>query len=120
MPSNRRLVTTLALTAYALLGLQAAHAQATMDHSAMGHTTSAAKSLSVAMTDGEVKKMDAKAQTITLAHGPIKNLDMPAMTMVFKVKTPALLAKVKVGDKVKFSAEMPDGALTVTALELAR
>ena len=74
----------------------------------------------MAWTDGDVKKIDRKAQTITLQHGLIKNLDMPAMTMVFKVKTPALLERVKVGDKVKFSAEMPNGALTVTALELAR
>jgi Cu/Ag efflux protein CusF len=73
-----------------------------------------------AVTDGEVKKVDTKAQTITLAHGPIKNLDMPPMTMVFKVKSPALLAGVKVGDKVKFSAEMPNGVMTVVALEASR
>jgi len=72
------------------------------------------------LTDGEVKKMDPKAQTITLAHGPIQNLDMPAMTMVFKAGTPALLGKVKVGDKVKFRAEMPNGTLTVTAIALAK
>ena len=72
------------------------------------------------LTDGEVRKMDPKTQTITLAHGPIKNLDMPGMTMVFKVSTPALLAKVKVGDKVKFHAEAPKGAMTVTAIELAK
>lgn len=72
------------------------------------------------LTDGEVKKMDPKAQTVTLAHGPIKNLDMPAMTMVFKAGTPALLGQVKVGDKVKFRAEMPNGTLTVTAIELAK
>jgi Cu/Ag efflux protein CusF len=97
-----------------------AHAQATMDHGAMGHAAPAspAKASAAAMTDGEVKKIDAKAQTITLAHGPIKNLDMPAMTMAFKVKTPAWLSKVKVGDKVKFSAEMPNGVMTVVALEL--
>jgi len=79
-----------------------------------------ARADTTALTDGEVKKMDLKAQTITLAHGPIKNLDMPPMTMVFKVKPPALLAKVKPGDKVKFVAEMPNGVLTVTALERAR
>jgi Cu/Ag efflux protein CusF len=72
------------------------------------------------MTDGEVKKLDPKAQTITLAHGPIKNLGMPGMTMMFKVSSPALLDKVKVGDKVKFHAEAPHGAMTVTAIELAK
>jgi len=72
------------------------------------------------LTDGEVKKLDSKAQTITLAHGPIQNLNMPAMTMVFKASTPALLGTVKVGDKVKFRAEMPNGTLTVTAIALAK
>lgn len=72
------------------------------------------------LTDGEVKKLDPKAQTITLAHGPIKNLDMPAMTMAFKASTPALLGQVKIGDKVKFRAEMPNGTMTVTAIALAK
>ena len=108
--------TTLMLTlACALAGqsLGAAAAQATMDHSKMGHAA-------VAMTDGEVTKIDQKTQTITLKHGPIANLDMPAMTMAFKVKSPALLAKVKAGDKVRFTAEMPGGTLTLAAIELAK
>ena len=74
----------------------------------------------IPMTRGEVKKLDPKAQTVTIAHGPIKNLDMPAMTMVFKVKTPALLEKVKAGDQVKFIAEMPGGTLTISAMETLR
>jgi Cu/Ag efflux protein CusF len=41
---------------------------------------------------------------------------MPAMTMVFQVKDPALLARVKPGDKVKFRAEMAGTALVVTEL----
>ena len=88
----------------------------------MGHKVPVlpAKAGATAMTEGEVKKIDTKAQTITLAHGTIRNLDMPAMTMVFKLKTPALLDAVKVGDKVKFSAEMPNGVITVVALEPRR
>ena len=121
MPFKPFIAATLVLTSLPFFSFNA-HAQATMDHSAMGHTTSTspAKSGVTAMTEAEVKKVDRKAETITLQHGLIKNLEMPAMTMVFKVKTPALLAKVKVGDKVKFNAEMPDGVLTVTALELSR
>ncbi len=90
-----------------------------MDHSAMGHgaPVSPVKVAATPMTEGQVKKVDIKAQTVTLVHGPIKNLDMPAMTMVFKVSPPALLATVKVGDMVKFSAEMPNGVMTVVALE---
>lgn len=122
MHFRQTLAVTLTLTGAALLATGAA-AQSTMDHSKMDHapvSSPAAKAAAPAWTDGEVRKIDTKAQTITLQHGRIKNLDMPAMTMVFKVKTPALLERVKVGDKVKFSADMPNGALMVTALERAR
>ena len=69
------------------------------------------------LVDGEVRKVDLSAQKITLKHGEIKNLDMPAMSMVFKVKAPALLYKVKAGDRVQFTAEDVNGALTVVTLE---
>ncbi|OFZ96514.1 MAG: RND transporter [Betaproteobacteria bacterium RIFCSPLOWO2_02_67_12] len=69
-----------------------------------------------AQSEGEVRKVDRDAQKITIKHGPLKNLDMPAMTMVFKVKDPALLERVKAGDKVKFQAENVGGALTVTEI----
>jgi Cu/Ag efflux protein CusF len=42
---------------------------------------------------------------------------MPAMTMVFQVQDPAMLDKVKVGDKVKFQAERVGGQYTVTRIE---
>lgn len=72
---------------------------------------------SVAMTEGEVRKVDMDAKKITLRHEPMQSLDMPAMTMVFQVKDPALLDKVKVGDKIKFSAEKVGGAFIVTHIE---
>jgi Cu/Ag efflux protein CusF len=68
-------------------------------------------------TEGEVRRVDARAQTITLKHGEIKNLDMPAMTMAFKVQDPALLAQVKAGDKVRFTADKLGGNYTVLSLE---
>ncbi len=71
-------------------------------------------------TLGEVRKVDKAAKKITIKHGPIVNLDMPPMTMVFQVKEPAMLAKVKAGDKVKFRAENLGGALTVTRIEVAK
>ena len=74
---------------------------------------------SSAMADGEVRRVDKGAKKITIKHGPLQNLDMPAMTMVFQVKDPAMLDKVKVGDKVKFSAEKIAGSFTVTQIELA-
>lgn len=73
-----------------------------------------------ALTDGEIRKVDKDAKKITIKHGPIRNLDMPAMTMVFRVKDPALLEQVKAGEKVKFAAESVGGAFTVTKIEAAR
>jgi Cu(I)/Ag(I) efflux system periplasmic protein CusF len=71
------------------------------------------------MASGEVRKVDKDAAKITIKHGDIKSLDMPAMTMVFQVRDPALLDKVKPGDKVKFSVERRDGAFVVNAIESA-
>ena len=71
-----------------------------------------------AMSEGEVRKVDSTAGKLTLRHGPLANLDMPAMTMVFRVKDPAWLAQLKVGDRVRFVAKRVDGNLTVTAIEL--
>ena len=72
------------------------------------------------MSDGEVRKVDKDARKITLRHGEIKNLNMPAMTMVFQVKDPSMLDKVKAGDKVKFKAVNASGTLTVTQIESAQ
>jgi Cu/Ag efflux protein CusF len=72
------------------------------------------------LADGEVRKVDKDAKKITLKHGELKALDMPAMTMVFQVGDPALLERVKVGDKVKFKAEKIGGAYVVTAIEVSR
>lgn len=76
-----------------------------------------------AMTDmvaGEVRKVDKDARKITLRHAEIKQLDMPAMSMVFQVKDPAMLDKVKAGDKVKFKAENAGGAMTLTEIETVK
>jgi Cu/Ag efflux protein CusF len=64
------------------------------------------------------KNIDQSAAKITLKHGPAKSLGMDeGMTMVYRVKDPALLKQVKVGDKVKFEAEEAGGGYTVTKLE---
>lgn len=74
----------------------------------------------VPMTEGEVRKVDKDNQKVTLKHGEIKNLDMPGMTMVFNVKAPSMLDKVKAGDKVQFRAESEAGKFTVTEIQLAK
>ena len=69
------------------------------------------------MSDGVVRKIDAPNGKITLKHGPITNLDMPGMTMVFRVVSPTLLSKLKVGDAVKFHVERVNGAMTITEIQ---
>jgi Cu(I)/Ag(I) efflux system periplasmic protein CusF len=76
-----------------------------------------AASASASMTDGEVRKVDKEAGKLTLRHGPIKNLEMPGMTMVLKVADPKMLDTLKQGDKVRFTAERVNGAITVTKIE---
>lgn len=72
------------------------------------------------MSDGEIKKVDKEAAKLTIKHGELKNLGMSSMTMVFKVEDPAMLDKVKQGDKVRFAADKVGGALTVTSIEAAK
>ena len=85
------------------------------DHAAHHTGASAAPT-----TDGEVRKIDKEQGKVTLRHGPIANLDMPGMTMVFKVADPRMLDSIKDGDKVRFSADKVNGAITVTAIEAAK
>lgn len=74
-----------------------------------------------ASISGEVKKIDESAGRITLKHGPAKSLGMEEpMTMVYRVKDPALLKQMKVGDKVTFEAEEAASGYTVTKMEKAK
>ncbi|CAH2918522.1 MAG: FIG00453341: hypothetical protein [uncultured Paraburkholderia sp.] len=68
------------------------------------------------MSHGEIRKVDSAAGKLTIRHGPLENLGMDAMTMVFKVRDPAMLSQVKAGDKIDFVAEEVGGALTVIEL----
>lgn len=82
--------------------------------------TSKPVATSADMTEGEIRKVDMENKKITIKHGEIKNLEMPGMTMVFQVKDPAMLDKVKTGDKVRFKAEKSGGAIVVTDIEMAK
>ena len=72
------------------------------------------------MTDGEVRKVDMEAGKVTLKHADIKSLDMPAMTMVFVVKDKAMLEKLKIGDKIKFTVVNDGGKFTLTEIQPAK
>jgi Cu/Ag efflux protein CusF len=88
-------------------------------HKSEGAVQSSAPASSLA--EGEVRRVDKDAQKITVRHGPLPDLDMPKpMTMVYRVKDPAMLEKVKSGDKIRFHAEKINGAFTLTAIEPAQ
>jgi len=83
---------------------------------ATSHQAAAATDLSA----GEVRKVDKEAGKVTIKHGPIANLDMPPMTMVFRVKEPAMLDTLKAGDAIRFKAEKVGGNYTVTEVKPAK
>jgi len=94
-------------------------AQTAPDH-ASHHPDSAAKPPATAAADGEVRKVDKSAGKVTIRHGELRDLEMPAMTMVFRVKDPAMLDSLKEGDKIKFTADKVNGVYTVTTVEVVK
>lgn len=110
----------LAIALFVALGAGPALAQQGATPSARPAASQAPGSEKAApLTEGEIRKIDKDARKITIRHGAIVNLDMPPMTMVFQVSDPAMLDTVKVGDKIRFTAEKREGALTVTRLQRA-
>ncbi|MFM0327730.1 copper-binding protein [Caballeronia glebae] len=84
----------------------------------MSAKPSAAKASSkTALTDAEVKTVDAATGMVTLKHGALENVGMPPMTMAFKAKDAAMVKQVHEGDKVKVRVENVDGKLTIVKLE---
>ena len=77
---------------------------------------SATASAPMPLVDGEVRKIDIDKGLIVLKHGDLPNLGMPPMTMGFDVADKKMLDGLKVGDKVRFQAEMVNGKATVTEL----
>ncbi|RZI40058.1 copper-binding protein [Herbaspirillum sp. HC18] len=96
-------------------GSHAGHGQ--MDPGMGMPVAATSKTGNMAMSEGEIKKIDKEAGKLTIKHGELRNLDMPSMTMVFQVKDQAMLDQVKAGDKVNFVADKFDGKLTVTQIE---
>ena len=87
------------------------------DGHAHGKPSAAKPAAPADFADGEVRKVDKEAGKVTIKHGPLPNLEMPAMTMVFRVKDPAMLDRMKAGETIKFKADKVDGNFTVTELQ---
>jgi Cu(I)/Ag(I) efflux system protein CusF len=98
----------------------AAFAQNSAGHDSHHPAGAKAVQASNALTKGEVRKVDKEAGKVTIKHGPLENLGMPAMTMVYRVKDPAMLDRLKAGDKIDFAADKINGAYTVTQVKPAR
>lgn len=121
MNAFSKLTLSIVLAAASTVGLAQENTHAGHgSHGAHGGHAGHAASAPAELTEGEVKKIDQEAGKITMRHGEIKNLDMAAMTMVLRVKDPAMLTQVKVGDKVKFAADRVNGAVTIVQLEKAQ
>lgn len=111
---------TLLLTFAAWLAVAPALAQSPASSHDSHHTATETPASAIAMSEGEVRKVDKAAKKITLKHGEIKNLDMTPMTMVFQVKDAALLDKVKAGDQVRFTADKIGGAYIVLSIDAVK
>jgi Cu/Ag efflux protein CusF len=72
------------------------------------------------LVDGVVRQIDAASGLIVLEHGDLPNLAMGPMTMGFDVADNKMLKGLKVGQRVKFQAEMIRGNATITELKLVR
>ncbi|MDA7418061.1 copper-binding protein [Xenophilus arseniciresistens] len=100
--------------------LEAAAAQASAQGMSMPAKPAAASAPAMPLVDGEVRKLDPAAGLVVLQHGDIPNLAMPGMTMGFDVADKKMLNGLKVGDKVRFQAEMIKGKATVTELKTVK
>ncbi len=79
---------------------------------------SAAAWAQVGQTEGEIRRVDRETGKITLRHGPIAGaLEMPAMNMVFQVKDPTLLDRLKPGDRVTATILKEDGVFYIQSAE---
>ncbi|KAK47022.1 RND transporter MFP subunit [Caballeronia jiangsuensis] len=112
----KKLIVTTA--AFAAIVATPAFAGDNMSGMNMSAKPSAAKvSSNPALTDAEIKKVDAATGMITLKHGALENVGMPPMTMAFKAKDAAMVKQVHEGDKVRVRIENVDGNLTIMRLE---
>jgi Cu(I)/Ag(I) efflux system membrane protein CusA/SilA len=82
-----------------------------------GKAAASASAVAMPLVEAEVRKVDLGKGLVVLRHGDIPNLAMPPMTMGFDVADKKILDGLKVGDKVKFQAEMVNGKATVTELK---
>jgi Cu(I)/Ag(I) efflux system periplasmic protein CusF len=87
---------------------------------AMTSKPMAADKSAIEWTDAEVRKVDKANKTVVLKHGEVKSIGMPGMTMMWQVADPALLDKVKPGEKVRFRVAHRNGTFVVSDIQPAK
>ncbi|SAK92854.1 RND family efflux transporter MFP subunit [Caballeronia arationis] len=111
---KKLIVASVALAAIVTAPAFAGDDMAGMD---MSKPPASKTSSNTALTDAEVKKVDAATGMVTLKHGALENVGMPPMTMAFKAKDTAMVKQAHEGDKVKVRVENVNGTLTIVKLE---
>jgi len=86
-----------------------------MSDSKMSNT----KKTTTADATGTITALNAANHKITFDHGPIPAIDWPAMKMEFAVVPSVDLAKLKTGDKVKFTLSGSGNTYTVQSISPA-
>ena len=84
---------------------------------ALAGMSAAAQAERFAPNEGRVLEVDARAGEITIRHGYLPELSMDPMSMVFITADPALLGRVKKGDRVKFKPGLVNGRFAVMSIE---
>lgn len=69
------------------------------------------------LSAGRVVNVDTDAGKITIEHQPITQLYMESMTMIFRVKDPAMLIGLTPGDKIRFRVERDTEGFVITRIE---
>jgi Cu/Ag efflux protein CusF len=77
------------------------------------------KKATTADATGTITALNAANHKITFDHGPIPAIDWPAMKMEFAVAPSVDLAKLKTGDKVKFTLSGSGSTYTVQSISPA-
>lgn len=112
---NKLFVSTIAVCAISAFAVPAFAADE-MGGTNMAMKASASASANAALTDAQVKKIDAASGMVTLKHGALENVGMPPMTMAFKAKDAAMVEHIHEGDKVKVRVENVNGTLMIVKL----
>ncbi|OIQ91954.1 cation efflux system protein CusF precursor [mine drainage metagenome] len=73
--------------------------------------------MAAASGSGIVRAIDAGHGTVTLDAGPIAAIGMDAMTMAYPVHSKALLTRLRVGEKVRFTLAQHGDSLQIDSIE---